>query len=1104
MTDQRCRNCGQIIPAEALNGQCPTCLLNLALESEDAGETDTFETGALEIPETVGPYRLVRELGRGGMGLVFLAEQVDPIRRLVALKVIKPGIDSSRVLARFEAERQALAMLQHPGIATIFDAGATRDGLPFFAMEYVPGRSITRYCDEHRLAIGQRVELFLQVCAAITHAHQKGIIHRDIKPSNLLVTEHNGQPLVKVIDFGIAKATSERLSPRTRFTQYGAIIGTPEYMSPEQAGATDYDVDTRTDIYSLGVVLYELLAGVRPFEADELRAAALAEVLRVIRDVAPPRLNARFSGMTPPAAVEIASQRQADVRSLARQLRGDLEWITLRSLEKEPAQRYPSVSELGSDLRRFLLDEPVSAGPPRLPYRLRKFVRRHRIAVAALIVAFTAVTVGLVVSLVSYARSRDALALAQRRSYAASISAAFLSVEASAADEAITRLHETDPSLRGWEWRHLYLAADTSIDRFGDGSTVRAINFDRDGHHIVWDAVARLFSFELASRREVLSATISGKLLGRSHDGHRAIFVQMPLNEVGPRRFTPGLPEIRDLHSGDVIATLTEEVLFAHPTLVSPDGGRIVVGNLRVPGQVMLLDGKNGREIARLTAPPAEEDDAIASRRRLAGFAFSADGARLAACRDSTLRLWDTTTGQELATTRADAAPTPASRLRTEEQPAQAPSSNVRTLAGGSAGDGDVVSATLAFIRDDTRLLCFDARDVFSEWDAATGRALAAWQAKRHGKLLAVSPDGARIAWAIGERIRITDAGTADVHADLVGHGIEVRAAAFSPDGRRLASGALFGPVRLWDTNRNRAVTTRRSDAPIVTNVAFHPNGRQIVAANAVPAIELWDVDSGNLRTFADRRAPIVAVAMASEGEMLVSGAHDGTIHRWNLIEGRPVQTMRDSEGGVLQAMALEGRGRLLASSAQNSEVCIWNPVSGTLISRLKHSGRSVRRLAFSPDGSRLAGADETGVIIVWDTRTWQRLSRRLVHPNEAPAIAFSPDSTHVAVATSTGGIWILEASSGVVRERLMAHQGGVTSLAYSPNGRRLVSGGSEATVRVWDALNWEPLLTLRHRGPIRSVAFSQDGLRIGASSTSGVIQVWNTLPAGERGSDRR
>ena len=385
MTDQRCRNCGRIIPGDAPGGQCPTCLVNLAFESQDAGESDTFAPGATASPGFIGPYRLIRELGRGGVGLVFLAEQLAPIRRLVALKVIKSDIGPSRVLARFESERQALAMLQHPGIASIYDAGETSGGHPYFAMEYVPGPTITRYCDTRRLPIGARVELFLQVCAAVTHAHQKGIIHRDLKPSNLLVTEENVQPQVKVIDFGLAKATAASLTERPLFTRHGAVVGTPEYMSPEQAGATHDNVDTRTDIYSLGAVLYELLAGVRPFEADDLGAAAFVEVLRVIREVTAPRLTARLSRVAPITAARIARQRQVDARSLARQLRGDLEWITLRALEKEPAQRYPSVSELGGDLRRFLLDEPVSAGPPRLFSRLRKFVRRHKTAVAAVL-----------------------------------------------------------------------------------------------------------------------------------------------------------------------------------------------------------------------------------------------------------------------------------------------------------------------------------------------------------------------------------------------------------------------------------------------------------------------------------------------------------------------------------------------------------------------------------------------------------------------------------------------------------------------------------------------------------------------------------------------
>ncbi|HEV8454222.1 MAG TPA: serine/threonine-protein kinase [Gemmatimonadales bacterium] len=309
-------------------------------------------------------------------------EQEAPIRRRVALKLIKPGMDSAQVLARFESERQALALMSHTGVAKVFDAGLTPNGRPYFVMEHVAGLPITDYCDKRRLNLRERLGLFVQTCEAIHHAHQKGIIHRDVKPSNILVAEQDGRPLAKVIDFGVAKAISQRLTARTLFTQQGVMVGTPEYMSPEQAGVTALDVDERADVYSLGVVLYELLMGARPFALREMGEAGALEMLHVIREADPPTPERRLSALDAKAE-EIAWRRQTDVRSLSRALRGELAWITMRTLEKQPARRYASVSELAADVGRYLAGEPVTARPPTARYRMAKWIRRRRAFVAS-------------------------------------------------------------------------------------------------------------------------------------------------------------------------------------------------------------------------------------------------------------------------------------------------------------------------------------------------------------------------------------------------------------------------------------------------------------------------------------------------------------------------------------------------------------------------------------------------------------------------------------------------------------------------------------------------------------------------------------------------
>ncbi len=355
----------------------------------------------------IGPYSLVRKLGEGGFGVVYLAEQTRPVKRRVALKLIKPGMDTEAVVARFEAERQALAVMDHPGVAKVLDGGTTDDGRPFFVMEFVDGTPISAFCDTRKLSLRERVELFVGVCEAVQHAHAKGIVHRDLKPSNILVGEVDGKARPKVIDFGIAKALDQRLTEKTFFTEHGQIIGTPEYMSPEQAGIVGIDIDTRTDVYALGVVLYQLLTGQLPFDPKTLRSAGYVEIQRIIREVDPPRPSFRLSTMALDGPVgapgdttqsRVASDRKTDPSRLRRTLREDLDWVVMKCLEKDRTRRYDTPSQLAEELRRYLNNEPVMAGPPSVSYKLGKFVRRHRAGVAGGSVVAASLVIAAVVS----------------------------------------------------------------------------------------------------------------------------------------------------------------------------------------------------------------------------------------------------------------------------------------------------------------------------------------------------------------------------------------------------------------------------------------------------------------------------------------------------------------------------------------------------------------------------------------------------------------------------------------------------------------------------------------------------------------------------------
>ena len=451
------------------------------IDSTNRIATVSEKPGAL-----IGPYKLLEQIGEGGFGVVFLAEQERPVRRRVALKIIKPGMDTRQVIARFEAERQALAMMDHPDIAKVLEAGATESGRPYFVMELVQGVPITEYCDQCNLTTRERLELFLSVCLAVQHAHQKGVIHRDLKPTNVLVAMQDGQPAPKIIDFGIAKAINQRLSEQTLMTGFAQMLGTPLYMSPEQAELSPLGVDTRSDIYSLGVLLYELLTGTTPFDKDRLHAASYDELRRIIREEEPPRPSARISTLAANAVTTVADQRRTDARRLSNTIRGDLDWIVMKCLEKDRNRRYETASALATDIQRYLSDEPIEARPPSAVYRFRKFALRHKARIALTIAIAVTASTGLgFAGALKLQRDRHLSELAY--SVRESLAAARTAVQAEDLPLAQQRLAEAESRMLAYEevlpeianpvqgFRRELNARVAELDRFH-----RFVNLDED------------------------------------------------------------------------------------------------------------------------------------------------------------------------------------------------------------------------------------------------------------------------------------------------------------------------------------------------------------------------------------------------------------------------------------------------------------------------------------------------------------------------------------------------------------------------------------------------------------------------------------------------
>jgi serine/threonine protein kinase/WD40 repeat protein len=1039
----------------------------------------------------IGPYKLLQQIGEGGMGAVFMAEQEQPVRRRVALKIIRPGMDSGQVIARFEAERQALALMDHPNIAKVLDAGTTESGRPYFVMELVHGVPLTKFCDDGQLTPRQRLELFVPICHAIQHAHQKGIIHRDIKPSNVLVTMHDDKPVPKVIDFGVAKAIEQRLTEKTLFTQFGALVGTLEYVSPEQAEMNAFGVDTRSDVYSLGVLLYELLTGTTPLDRRRLRDAAYTELLRLIKEEEPPRPSVRLSssGDLP----KIAAARRTEATRLPGLLRGEIDWIVMKCLEKDRTRRYDSASALARDVERHLRDEPVEACPPSVVYRLRKFTRKNRVVLAT------------------------AAAFAALLLIAAGVST-WLAVAATEAK------HEADEQRKHAEEKELetfyYLGVKNTALRVAQNEKAAAKASAAQTRRAL-DRLTVAKGIQLAEQSNLFEALPwlvkpleRGGLTPEEEKVHRA-------RVACYLRYTRGRPTLRHiLFHGEPVSL---------PAL-SPDARRVLtVGNKNV----YVWDVRSGKSIATLPHP-----EAVTSAQ------FTPDGTRILTIAGAAVRTWNARSGRNLGPCLGDWKAFLAQPLALLPH---SPQQLLGMVGAQELADGKWHwSERYAEFSGDGRRVLFSYRRVLSLWDIEARKPIREWLrgADGLGDDHALSPDGQSLLLIRDGHLSVNEGATGRPGSRLLHHRGPVASVAFSPDGTRALAVGKDGTAQVWDAKTWKLVARMRApDSGLRSYGRFSPDNRFVVfwgfsMVGRFRNMAWWDVESGRLvHAIADRGqdvqalgwrpdsrqllrasrrdvalwdvsspggpaallpfgSPVNAAVFGSDARTLLTATEDSAVYIWDLAGFNERFPLNSAEGDAFSTSMQLSRV-FEGGSRQYTEGTSWEGITWldlTGIQRLLTPGTHFFNGALSPDRSRVLTAHfKPRCLQLWNARTGRPVGKPLRTNSHFTFAAFSPDTRLVVVAENEGPTRLIDARNGEPVGKPLVHGGTVFYAAFSPDAKLLVTCGDDHTARLWRTRTGRPVgKKLRHADVVLIAAFSANGRRVATGSLDGIVRLWD------------